>query len=406
MASFSDAVGKANREAGGSVSAAGVSIPLKPNTPFVAPLPLTGFRLHPLRPSTVVWAAGRNLFAYDTDKCTWELPRREAHGVLAHGDAIRALDAEVLTTTPETTRWVSAGDDKQVIVWKESGANAGYEWQVEASTTLGKKLTTALLDGAGRVVCADRFGDVWRWCIQQDAEAELLFSHLAIVTGMCFAKGRRFLVTCDNHEKIRVSCYPAAFEIHSFCLGHTSLVSALAVLPFTDSSARLLSAGADCTLRLWSLDGKPLSACELGSVVSGVSVACEEGDSSPVIIACCEVAPFLRRFRLADDGSSLLPETEPKDTVPIWLGDVAPQALCLAGSLGQPFCIDRRGHLRTPPKSLGEVWGDVFQGEDIPAALAGFSKFTNWLDGDGPGKDEDGDDGAAPDKKRKLASGC
>ena len=34
------------------------------------------------------------------------------------------------------------------------------------------------------------------------------------------AEDDKFLITSDRDEKIRVSCFPNSYSIHTFCLGH------------------------------------------------------------------------------------------------------------------------------------------------------------------------------------------
>ena len=52
----------------------------------------------------------------------------------------------------------------------------------------------------------------------------------------------KFIITSERDEKIRVSCFPNAYNIHSFCLGHTEFVSTMALLP----SNLLLSGSGVC----------------------------------------------------------------------------------------------------------------------------------------------------------------
>eukprot|EP00931_Biecheleriopsis_adriatica_P081782 TRINITY_DN55123_c0_g1_i1.p1 TRINITY_DN55123_c0_g1~~TRINITY_DN55123_c0_g1_i1.p1 ORF type:complete len:354 (-),score=69.11 TRINITY_DN55123_c0_g1_i1:18-1079(-) len=342
-------------------------------------LPLLPLRVHPRRSSTLVWGAGRFVFAYDVARGEWEQRRKELHS-----DTIRALDATRVVAgsgaeSGEKTRWLSAGDDKLLMISEEQGG----EWTTTSKLSHQKKITAAVFDKDGRAVFADRFGDVYRWAVSDDTQAELLSSHFAIVTALAFTASGRFLIAGDNHEKVRISCYPQAAEIRSFCLGHTSQITALA----TTEEGSVLSASADGTLRLWSLDGEELRCWDVGSAVS--SLSCSEATAA---VGCEAPSQGLRRIALG--GAE-----QPVQT----LLDEAPQAVCARPSDGAIFWVDRRGHLRTPPSEGGSAWGDVFDGEDLAPALVAFAKGAgdDAEEGGGEGGDGEDDKGGGAQKKKR-----
>ncbi|CAE8639364.1 unnamed protein product [Polarella glacialis] len=345
-------------------------------------LPLVPLQAHPSRPSTAVWAVGRFVFAYDTATSAWEQPRRELHS-----DAVRALDGMAATGegAEGCTRWVSAGDDKEVKMWEEKGA----EWTAGPTLSHHKKLTCALFDPHGKAVFADRFGDIYRWEGKESSEAELLCSHLAIVTALAFSPSGKYLISADNHEKVRVNCYTGGSEIRSFCLGHTAQITAVAAI----GDEAVLSASADGSLRLWSLDGEPLARCELGSAVSSLSFQKGVGSGCVEAVVGCEAPlPAIRRVKLsATQGAKAEVEV---------LAEEAPQAVCVRGD-GSWLWVDRRGHLRTPAAEVSGPCGDVFQGEDLPPATCALSKNAGDADADAEGGvDEDGE--AKPEESKKA----
>ena len=59
-----------------------------------------------------------------------------------------------------------------------------------------------------------------------------------------------YIVTCDRDEKIRVSRYPNAYNIHCYCLGHTDFVTNIQIVSHLKDSI-LLSASGDGTIRIW-----------------------------------------------------------------------------------------------------------------------------------------------------------
>lgn len=69
-------------------------------------------------------------------------------------------------------------------------------------------------------------------------------------------EGRNVIVTADRDEKIRVSQWPEAYEILSFCLGHKDFVSALSFLGPNDSlkSNYLLSGSGDGRIIAWDYE--------------------------------------------------------------------------------------------------------------------------------------------------------
>ncbi|CAL1169135.1 unnamed protein product [Cladocopium goreaui] len=217
-------------------------------------LPVVPIVRHPTRPA-VVWAVGSCVFFYDLQQKTCARPLGDGSS-----SAIRALDARH-DAERGTLTWLTAGDEKLLTTWLET--EAGGQWQQQEQLSCQKKLAAAIFDGDGRIIFADRFGDVCRW---SGGEPELLSSHFAIVTALALSPCQRFLVVGDNHERVRISCYPEAAEIRSFCFGHQMQITAVAC-----EKDLLLSASADGTLRLWNLDGEEQKCWTLDAPISCLS---------------------------------------------------------------------------------------------------------------------------------------
>lgn len=155
-----------------------------------------------------------------------------------------------------------------------------------------KRLATVSFAPGGRsVLAADRFGDVFEVavpsleCETPKAAAPLpddaapLLGHFATMTDVAASETR--IASCDREGRVRVSRYPDAHDIISFCLGHTSFVTRVAWI----SEGLLVSTGGDGTVRLWNADtGLQHAAVNVGgaeSVVAGVAVI----RSSPAALA-------------------------------------------------------------------------------------------------------------------------
>eukprot|EP00930_Biecheleria_cincta_P010691 TRINITY_DN112957_c0_g1_i1.p1 TRINITY_DN112957_c0_g1~~TRINITY_DN112957_c0_g1_i1.p1 ORF type:complete len:243 (-),score=44.65 TRINITY_DN112957_c0_g1_i1:54-683(-) len=209
---------------------------------------------------------------------------------------------------------------------------------------------------------------------------------------MALTRSGRFLVVGDNHEKVRISCYPQTTEIRSICLGHSSQITAVTTVRGLGSvEEAVLSASVDGSLRLWSLDGEPLRCWQFGSAISSLSCPAE-GDSA--LVACEDPSPGLRKVSLKT--------TDEVAEAP--LVDEALQAVCTQPGDGAPLWVDRRGHLRFPSAGEAAGWEDIFDGEDLPPCLASLCKSVGDTEADGDGgdgEDEDADKGRASKKKRR-----
>ena len=68
----------------------------------------------------------------------------------------------------------------------------------------------------------------------------------------------KFIITCDRDEKIRVSHFPNAYNIHNFCLGHSDFVTCLEMF---HENNMMVSGSGDGTLKVWDfLKGTVLSS--------------------------------------------------------------------------------------------------------------------------------------------------
>ncbi|KAJ3294692.1 WD repeat-containing protein 4 [Borealophlyctis nickersoniae] len=81
-----------------------------------------------------------------------------------------------------------------------------------------------------------------------------------MITDMIMSENGRYIITADRDEKIRVSNYPLAFDLESFCLGHEEFVSAIHLLP----ENTLVSSGGDPFLLVWDfMKGEILQKIQL-----------------------------------------------------------------------------------------------------------------------------------------------
>lgn len=113
-------------------------------------------------------------------------------------------------------------------------------------------------DGSGSrevVLAADRGGEVHAMGLPALETTLCVAGHTtSIVTDLLLTP--HFMVTADRDEKIRVTHFPQASAIQSYCLGHTSVVAGLA--GFSGGSGvgqMLVSCGWDHQVCLWAAEG-------------------------------------------------------------------------------------------------------------------------------------------------------
>ena len=133
---------------------------------------------------------------------------------------------------------------------------------------------------------------------------KLLLGHVSMLTDLVVVssapegggKMRKYILTADRDEHIRVSRYPQSYVIEGFCLGHKSFVSKL-LIPSWDKS-QLLSGGGDDFLLRWhweqSRNTEAVSIARLIEDVVGKKVVTgkaeeEDGEFKPVLIGMWEV---------------------------------------------------------------------------------------------------------------------
>lgn len=134
---------------------------------------------------------------------------------------------------------------KRLFIIETSGWKINAEFKVERRPT--------------RIICEETFvlvsdgsGDVYHFDLKQ-SKSKLLMGHLSMILDLKLSPNKRFLATSDRDEKIRISHFPNAYNIQSFCLSHSEFVSSIMLV----DDNLLLSGSGDGTLKLWNyMDGK------------------------------------------------------------------------------------------------------------------------------------------------------
>ncbi|KAI8900816.1 WD40-repeat-containing domain protein [Globomyces pollinis-pini] len=160
----------------------------------------------------------------------------------------------------ESDRIAFVSDDKELQIW-----NASTLKRINTRQTV-KRATCLLFSADGKqLLVGDKFGDVYRFDVNDPSvKPLLLLGHVSILTDMAWSLDSQYLLTADRDEKIRVNHYPATYDIHQFCLGHTEFVSKLIVLPGPPNVKQsammkgvhnlLISGGGDDFLCVWDYE--------------------------------------------------------------------------------------------------------------------------------------------------------
>eukprot|EP01105_Mastigella_eilhardi_P024181 TRINITY_DN6266_c0_g1_i1.p1 TRINITY_DN6266_c0_g1~~TRINITY_DN6266_c0_g1_i1.p1 ORF type:complete len:422 (-),score=120.34 TRINITY_DN6266_c0_g1_i1:51-1286(-) len=201
--------------------------------------------------SVVVVAASGSTFQVARNNCGgacgWatEPAPAEAHAgnvsaVALHRD--RAAQRTLLAT---------AGDEKAVKVWDVSA-----EHRLCFSFNTKKRISAMAFAQSGdalTLLLADKFGEVYAARVPAAAEAasavtpSVVLGHCSLVTCLAVSPCSGYMATGDRDEKLRVSRFPAAHMIESFCMGHTQFITNIIFC-----GHNLLASGAgDGTLCVW-----------------------------------------------------------------------------------------------------------------------------------------------------------
>lgn len=164
-------------------------------------------------------------------------------------DVLRAEKKLITSVSFSKTNnlFVAATQNKQVVVYDEN-------FDVLMNFTLNRAASKIRFAPGNDLLVADKTGDTFLYKLGNDAHSDLILGHLSMLLDVLVSDCGKFIVTCDRDEKIRVSFYPNAYNIVSYCLGHREFVTNIEII-----DNRLISASGDGTVRLWDyLSGKQL----------------------------------------------------------------------------------------------------------------------------------------------------
>lgn len=161
-------------------------------------------------------------------------------------------------------KWLAVySSAKQLVLWETVG------WALSSERYMPKTATSLkFTPDSQAVIIVDKAGDAVLFSLKDiQKEGEIILGHLSMLLDVVLTSDGSKIITCDRDEKIRVSHFPNAYNIISYCLGHKEFVSSLNLLPHKPSV--LLSASGDGTIRLWEfLSGRALTSYDCSLDVS------------------------------------------------------------------------------------------------------------------------------------------
>ena len=130
-------------------------------------------------------------------------------------------------------------------------------------------------DDEKTVIMADKFGDVYSIPTEGESlenindELDPILGHVSMLTDVLFKKdsnGKRYILSADRDEHIKISHFPQSFIVDKWLFGHSQFVSSICS-PLWKSNF-LFSAGGDDYVYLWDWEsGKKLSEFKYNDLI-------------------------------------------------------------------------------------------------------------------------------------------
>ncbi|KAI9278018.1 WD40-repeat-containing domain protein [Sporodiniella umbellata] len=188
--------------------------------------------------------------------------------------------------------FIASGENKSVCVWNTS------DWSLKTSRPAHKRVNAIQFNSnASLGIAADKFGDVYchNFSVSEEEKLNPILGHVSMVTDMVLTSDDKYVITADRDEHIRVSRFPNGYNIESFCLGHTDVITHISLLPWNESL--LVSAGGDGTVRVWDyLNGKQIQSLDIKEQIEQYKPVASDANSEDAIVdtlAICEKEKLL-----------------------------------------------------------------------------------------------------------------
>lgn len=196
----------------------------------------------------------------------------------------------------------STDSDKSVIIFKIDYSQENC-LQLIKRQVFPKRPCGVLLDGTSSVIVADKFGDVYSIDLTSDPVDEKLLlpilGHVSMLSDVLVTElnVKKFVLSGDRDEHIRVTNYPKAYVVKNWLFGHHEFVSAMAVPDF--DSEMLISGGGDDFLCVWKwFQNELVQKVELRPIVEELLLdehlppSRFRTDESPREIAVSQIVPI------------------------------------------------------------------------------------------------------------------
>lgn len=173
-----------------------------------------------------------------------------------------------LIVTKDGDKLISCADsDKSVLIFKIDLTNKSNCLELVKRQPFPKRPNAITIsDDESTVIMADKFGDVYSIPVEGkvienfNEELDPILGHVSMLTDVHFktdANGKRYLITTDRDEHIKVSHFPQSFIVDKWLFGHKEFVSSICSPAW--KSNFLFSAGGDDSVFLWDWEsGKKL----------------------------------------------------------------------------------------------------------------------------------------------------